>query len=129
MPATRPANSISSSEASPISAPPMAAESGVKLAMVPPGLTDSCVGRRSGLCSIITSATKAMRQAGCDREEHPPERRRGLGAAGRAARRPVRRVPGPSAEVAASTSAPRIAIRMVLNRLREKFMVPNAMPR
>ena len=34
MPAMRPASSISITEASPISAPPMAAESGVKLAMV-----------------------------------------------------------------------------------------------
>ena len=33
MPATRPVNSINSVAASPISAPPMAAETGVKLAM------------------------------------------------------------------------------------------------
>ena len=34
MPAMRPVNSISSTAASPISAPPMAAETGVKLAMM-----------------------------------------------------------------------------------------------
>ena len=59
MPATRPANSISNAEASPISAPPMAAESGVKLAMVASGV----IGRsgrsvRSGRCSIRTTAMK-----------------------------------------------------------------------
>jgi len=43
MPATRPASSINSAVASPISAPPIAAESGVKLAMVS---LDAAPGRR-----------------------------------------------------------------------------------
>ena len=42
MPAMRPVNSINSTAASPISAPPMAAETGVKLAMM-------CLVAKNGL--------------------------------------------------------------------------------
>jgi hypothetical protein len=50
IPATRPVNIISNTEESPISAPPIAAETGVKLAMTLP--RDAVATRRQAYTSI-----------------------------------------------------------------------------